>query len=210
MEYLRKEFSRAIVRAIINKAAIDGLINEDQFRYYKVPKYRETLPVYLEESEIEQLFKLCRSLGESNLKTCGYYFLLSCFAGYRLSDAINFNYQERVHGKEIVLRAAKNNKIVSIPIHTRLKEVLKFIKDNPVTISEQHVRKYVKEACGLAGIKKEVKFHTARHSFAMLLMKSGFNTDEVAHLLGDSPAVARVYAKIHNPTLNAKVMNLLG
>lgn len=144
------------------------------------------------------------------LKLCGYYFLLSCFAGYRISDCLGFKYADRVQAGQIVLRAGKNKKIVSIPIHTRLGEVLAYVKDHPMQISEQHVRKYVKELVKMAGIKKHVKFHTGRHSFAMLLMKSGFSLDEVAHLLGDTLAVARVYGKIHNPTLNAKVLERLG
>lgn len=200
----------SVVRAILNKAAIDGLVQRDQFENYRLPAYKEEIPVFLEEAEISALADLLRAMGDCTLKIAGHYFLLSCYAGYRIGDCLAFSYADQVHSDQITIRAGKNGRIVSIPVHSRLASVLEYIRDRPLAISEQHLRKFVKQAVKLAGIKKPVKFHTGRHSFAMLLMKSGFSVDEVAHLLGDSPAVARVYAKIHNPTLNAKVRNLLG
>jgi len=109
----------------------------------------------------------------------------------------------------VILQAKKNKKIVSIPIHTRLKNVLEFVKDNPFSLSEEKTREFAKEISKLAGIKKHVKFHTSRHSFAMLLMKKGFSIDETSHLLGDTVAVARIYARIHNESLNKKVLEWL-
>lgn len=200
----------SILLAILAKAAADELISRDQYAGYKRTKYKDPFPVYLTETEISKVHDLAEKLGPGNLKLSAFYFLLSCYTGYRISDAKAFNYEDRVENGAITLRATKNGKIVSIPIHTRLEAVLEYIKDKPINITEEHIRKYVKEICRLAGIKKEVKFHSSRHSFGMLLRVNKFSTEEIAYLLGDSEKVAKIYASMHNPTISAKVLDALG
>jgi site-specific recombinase XerD len=199
-----------ILKSICSKAHEVGLIEESQFKKYKLPKYEQKLIEFLTEEEIKGVHELVEQIENRAHKLSGYYFLLSCYTGYRISDAGRFEYEKMVSEGMIVLRARKNKTIVSIPVHSRLKKVLDFVKENPLNISEQKVREYVKEICKLKGIKKNVKFHTARHSFAMLLMKNGFSLEEVAELLGDTLNVARVYAKIHNESLNKKILERLG
>jgi site-specific recombinase XerD len=200
----------SIFKAILNRAATEDLIDLKQFANYKIPKYEQKLIEYLTEEEIREFTKIVDTIKRDSYKLAGNYFLLSCYTGYRISDAKRFDYGHMVQNDMLVLQTQKNNNIVSIPIHTRLKNVLEFVKQYPLKLSEQKTREYVKEVCKLAGIKKHVKFHTSRHSFAMLLMKNGFTIDETAHLLGDSIDVARIYAKIHNETLNKKIMEKLG
>ncbi len=198
------------LKSVFSKAKKEGYILENQFKDYKVPRYEQKLVAYLTEDEIQSVHSLVAALGKGGMKTGGYYFLLSCYAGYRLSDAKKFDYSAMVHKDKIILRTAKNKAIVSIPVHSRLKKVLEFVKDNPLKLSEHHIRKYVKEVVSLAGIKKKVNYHTSRHSFAMLLMANGFTKDDVAELIGDSELIAKVYAKVHSPSLHKKIMDKLG
>jgi integrase len=144
----------------------------------------------------------------------GYYFLLSCLAGYRIGDLMRFDYNKSVHangmhGNNLVLRAKKNGEVVSIDIYFKLEMVLEQIKDHKLQISETHFRKYLKGIISLCGIKKDVTPHSGRHSFAMMLMNKGFTIDEVAELLGDSELIAKVYARITNEQLNKKVKERL-
>jgi site-specific recombinase XerD len=200
----------SIIRAILNRAEVAELIDKKQFAKYKVPKYEQKLVEYLTEEEISAFSKIVDTIKIDSYKRAGNYFLLSCFTGYRIGDAKKFDHSKSVQNDMVVLQAAKNKKVVSIPVHSRLKVVLDFVKETPLNLSEGKTREYVKEICKLAGIKKHVKFHTSRHSFAMLLMKNGFTIDEVAHLLGDTIAVAKIYAKIHDENLNKKVLERLG
>jgi site-specific recombinase XerD len=200
----------SILRAILNRAEVAELIDKNQFVKYKVPKYEQKLVEYLTEEEISAFSKIVDTIKIDSYKRAGNYFLLSCFTGYRIGDAKKFDHSKSVQNDMVVLQAAKNKKVVSIPVHSRLKVVLDFVKETPLNLSEGKTREYVKEICKLAGIKKHVKFHTSRHSFAMLLMKNGFTIDEVAHLLGDTIAVAKIYAKIHDENLNKKVLERLG
>lgn len=194
-----------MIRAILNEAVKVGLIDESPYKQYKMPRYKQGIPEYLTEDEISKLADLMKEVDDPSKKMAGMYFLLSCYTGYRLSDAKRFNKSMIKEGK-IVLRAKKNGSIVSIPIHAKLKPVVKYAVDNPLTLSEQKVREYVKALCSLKGIKKHVKFHTARHSFAMMLMAKGFTIDEVAELIGDSELITKVYARITNESLSNKIL----
>jgi site-specific recombinase XerD len=198
-----------LLKAFLIKANIAGLIKEEQYKAYKVPSYKQKLPVYLTEAEIDDIHTAVKSIKIPGMKTVGYYFLLSCFAGYRISDLMQFDYDKAVHGNNLTLRAKKNGQIVSIDIYFKLEMILEYIKDHKLNISEQHFRKYVKHIVFLCNIKKDVTPHTGRHSFAMMLMNKGFTIDEVAELLGDSELIAKVYARITNEHLNKKVKERL-
>ena len=39
-------------------------------------------------------------------------------------------------------------------------------------LTEQRMNKYIKEVCAVAGIRKDVSFHTARHTFATLFLRN--------------------------------------
>jgi site-specific recombinase XerD len=198
------------VKGMLRRACEKGLIKNDKFEAYKVPTYEQPIPAYLEETEIAQFKTVCDSIQRPMMKVSGYYFLLSCYAGYRISDFKKFNYGTMVSNNKILLKTKKNKRIISMPIHTRLAEVLDFCKQTPFSISEQNARDYVKDIAKLAGVDRKIKVHTARHSFAMLLMDNGFDLEEVAELLGVTMKTAAIYARISNKRLEKKVLDRLG
>jgi len=198
-----------MLKSFLIKAKDAGLVKEEQYKAYKVPSYSQNIPVYLNEKEIDSIYELVKVIQKPGIKTVGYYFLLSCYAGYRISDLMRFDYSKMIHGNSLALRAKKNGEVVSIAVYLKLERILEYVKDNKLKISEQHFRNYLNEIVLLAGINKKVTPHTGRHSFAMLLMSKGFTIDEVAELLGDSELIAKVYARITNEHLNKKVMERL-
>ena len=197
------------VIAILNAARKAGLIDAAQFEEYSRPAYKEDIPVYLQEHEIEAFYNVVKAVAPGQTKRSGYYFLLSCYTGYRISDLSSFVYDDRVKGDTIVLRAKKNGVIVSIPIYPRLGEILSFCKDNRLDVYEQDMREQVKDLAKLAGIKAQVKVHSARHSFAMLMLEKGLTIDEIAELLGDSKDIARRYARISNKQFHRRVLEVM-
>lgn len=200
----------SLLKRIIRLARINKLLKEDPFVYYTNPTKEKTLPTFLTEEEMGKFYNILHEISNENLVLSGYYFLLSCYAGYRMGDAKGFNADEKVIGNKIIIRAAKNGSIVSMPIHTRLKEILAYIKDKPLTITPEHLRKHVRQICSLIGVKRHIKFHSGRHSFAMLLMANGFTIDEVSELIGDTRIVTQTYARVHNDHLDKKIIERLG
>lgn len=201
-----------VMKAILSKAADRKLILKSKYEVYTPPEYEEDIPEYLEEFEIDAFYEVVKSVSDPEIKTCGYYFLLGCYAGYRISDLFSFNYEDRVRGNKIILRAKKNGVIVSIPIYPRLKEIVDYCRNHKIGVTEEHMRKKVKLIASLAGIsgRRNIKVHTARHSFAMMFIEKGLNVEEVAELLGDSVEVARRYARITNKHLHNRIERIMG
>lgn len=196
--------------AVINQAKIEKLVAKDCMDGYKKPRYNQTIPDYLTEKEMEQLKIVTDASVASRYKVAGNYFLLSCHTGYRISDLRQFNYDASVKDGKIVILAKKNNEIVMIPVYPALAEILEQVKKYPFYFTEQSMRKYVKELAMIAGLNRKIKVHTARHTFAMMLMNKGFTIDEVAQLLGDSKDVAKIYARVSNTQLENKIKEKLG
>jgi site-specific recombinase XerD len=197
-------------KTLILAAAKAGVLKDDILRGYKMPKYEQKLPVYLNEVELKKIEKFLSQIQKPGHQLAGYYFLLSAYAGYRISDLKQFDYEKMVTKNMIVLKAKKNGQIVSMPIHTRLKKVLNFIKDKPLYLSEPKVREYVREIISYVGIKKHIKIHTARHTFAMLCIDSGIDVYTVSELLGNTLRSTQIYARISNQRIKQEVLNKLG
>jgi site-specific recombinase XerD len=198
------------IKAIIGAAAKNGLIPENMLNGFKMPRYEQKLPEYLTEAELKKIEKFLSQIQKPGHQLAGYYFLLSAYAGYRISDLKQFDYEKMVTKNMIVLKAKKNGQIVSMPIHTRLKKVLNFIKGKPLYLSEPKVREYVREIISYVGIKKHIKIHTARHTFAMLCIDSGIDVYTVSELLGNTLRSTQIYARISNQRIKQEVLNKLG
>lgn len=198
------------IKTLLYRASDRNLIDEKKFKKYCVPVYIQNIPEYISEEEMKAIKNLVDNIKKPVYKMAGYYFLLACYAGYRLSDLKKFDHDRSVKGDKIILRAKKNKAIIMMPLHGRLAEILTYVKETPCDIAEQHLRDYVKEIVKLAGINRNIKIHTARHSFAMMLMDNGFDLEEVAALLGVSVKTAAIYGHISNKRLESKVKAKLG
>lgn len=199
-----------IIHAVVKKAIREKLVPYDCMDGYVIPAYVQPIPDYLNEQEIDDFKKVVDAAINPDYKKAGYYFLLSCYAGYRINALVLFDYANAVKQDMIIIRAKKNNEIVSIPVYPKLAEVLEFIKDKRFSFAEETMRRYVKELALMAGLGRKIKVHTARHTFAMMLIEKGFTIGEVAELLGDSERVARVYARINNKHLQNRFKQLMG
>ena len=198
------------LKAVLNLAIRDHILQDRQISGYRWPAYYSDVPIFLLEPEIEAFAKALSGIADPSLQQAGYRFLLACYAGYRISDAKRFN-PDFINGDALTIRAAKNKKVVSIAIHNNLRPVVDWLLKNPeCNLTDQAINKLIKDIAKAGGIKKHIKFHTGRHSFAMLLTRKGFTIEEVAEFLGDDIRAAKTYARLWNDELNRKVIEKLG
>lgn len=188
------------------------LIQTNPFDEFDRGKYQQGIPDYLEWDEVQLLFNTLRlSVAlSSQHRTLGYYFLLSCCAGFRFGDCIRFNYDTYVthtaDGPRLILRTTKAGEIVSIAFTPDIAEVVEYIKDKPVKISNQDFNRQLKVIGSIAGIKKPLKSHMGRHTFAMRLAELGFSEDDAQHLLGHRDKKStKIYFRIKNTRLDAEL-----
>ena len=142
-------------------------------------------------------------------------YLFSCFCGLRISDIMELRWKNIVcdrgaYSLEIVMKKTKD------PIYIPLSEqALKWLPDRNEKDAEDKVFfiprvEYVNPALAKwaekAEIKKHVTFHTARHTFATMMLTLGADLYTVSKLLGHSDVkVTQVYAKIVNQKKNDAV-----
>ena len=138
-------------------------------------------------------------------------FIFCCYTGLAYVDVINLkpdNIVEAADG-EIWVRTCRQK--TDIPVNTPLLpkavEILRKYKGNfmvstsntifPV-ISNQKVNSYLKEIADLCGIKKNITFHIARHTFATTVaLSNGVPIETVSKMLGHTKiATTQIYAKV--------------
>lgn len=200
------------MNTMMNRALkIGGLIKSNPFSNYNRGNYKQGIPLYLEWSEVQELHKTVTGdqLGGRN-KLVGYYTLLSYYTGLRFGDAVNFRYSEQViednSGKRIILYATKNGEIVSIKFNSYIEEVVEYIKDKPITITNQEFNDILKIVGAAAGLKKAISSHTARHSFAMRCAELGISIERTQKLMGHIQRQStEIYYRVKNTSLDEEM-----
>ncbi len=79
------------------------------------------------------------------------------------------------------------------------------------TISNQKLNSYLKEIADVCGIKKNISFHVARHTFATTVMLSnGVPIETVSKLLGHTKlSTTQLYARVVESKISEDISNLL-
>lgn len=142
-------------------------------------------------------------------------YLFSCFCGLRISDIMALRWKNIVcdrgtYSLEIVMQKTKD------PIYVPLSEqAMKWMPERGDKTAEdkvfaiprvEYVNPGLAKWAEQAGVKKHVTFHTARHTFATMMLTLGADLYTVSKLLGHSDVkVTQVYAKIVNQKKNDAV-----
>lgn len=134
-------------------------------------------------------------------------FLLACFCGLRVSDlrALTWANVRTEAGRTVLhLRMQKTQREIILPLSPEacrwLRPRAKYERDtDPVfylcdkVVTYRHLRRWAKAA----GIKKTVTWHTARHTFATMLITFGADLYTVSKLLGHSDIkTTQIYARL--------------
>jgi len=112
------------------------------------------------------------------------YFLFSCYTGLRISDVMERNRDDfNADTFEFISIKTKMRQIIGIGQKCR-----QIIDNNPILFIAKkagvHINKQIKEIAKICGIKKNISFHTARHSFATNYLIKGGKVENLQKLLG--------------------------
>jgi integrase len=215
----------SILRARLNDAYIEDLISRNPFKKYKLPTKHEIPRVTLEIDEVTMLVKTPFD-SHPHLRLA---FLFSCFTGLRISDLKELRWddikEEQTTIEELELymqiRPAKmqkqTGKILRVPLTDSACKVLDEVKTEPNLSgkiferlpSERNARNLLKLWGAKSGVKKDIHFHAARHSFATICLTSGMDIYTVSKLLGHSDiATTEIYAKIIDEKKRKEILKL--
>ncbi|MGN6618708.1 MAG: tyrosine-type recombinase/integrase [Ilyomonas sp.] len=190
-----------------------GIVVKTPLTTIVTPKSNKRLPAYVEQKDIQELFKKNEFSEDWNGKTKRLIILLFYHTGIRLSELINlkeyqvdFSYcQLKVTGKGNKERIIPLSKEVLKELQTYVDEKHKlfeavtnvFVNNKGKPLYPKFVYTAVKVALGDVTKQEKRSPHVLRHTFATHLMNEGADLNAVKELLGHaSLAATQVYT--HN------------
>jgi site-specific recombinase XerD len=138
-------------------------------------------------------------------------FVFSCYTGISYSDIVELTSDNIVIGIDsnpwIMAERAKTGTPFKIPLLYQAQTLVDKYKDHLRTqssanllpkLSNQKLNSYLKEIADLCGIKKNLTFHMARHTFATTVtLSNGVPIETVSKLLGHTKlSTTQIYARV--------------
>lgn len=193
---------------IFNICLDNEWITKDAFKKYK-PKLTIVDRDYLTESELKKI--QTKNFTTPRLILVRDIFLFSCYTGLAYIDVQNLspnNISIGIDGtKWIFTKREKTDGPSNIPLLPIAVELIEKYKNHQKAInsnrvlpilSNQRMNSYLKEIADVCGIKKELTFHIARHTFATTVtLSNGVPIESVSKMLGHrSLKSTQIYARV--------------
>lgn len=188
------------LRACINKAYREGIITDNPLKRIGSIKLEESKREYLTIEEVQRLVET-----ECDSEIIKRAFLFSCLTGLRKSDVMQLQWGD-VHKEgaytRITFRQRKTGGQEYLDITHEARELMgeergaeeRVFDSFPVMSTISAV---INVWTARAGIRKHITFHSARHTFATMMLTLGTDLYTVSKLLGHKDIkTTEIYAKI--------------
>ena len=198
-----------------------GVLLHDPFmnhRFHLEPVKRG----FLTDEEI--LLIANKEIGIPRLELVRDIFIFSCFTGLAYIDVSNLTPDHIVtlgDKQWIMTQRQKTSVETNILLLDIPKAIIDKYCDNPAypkrenklfpILSNQKMNAYLKEIADLCGIKKNLTFHLARHTFATMSLSKGVPMESVSKILGHTNIkTTQIYARITNKKIEHDMEELAG
>ena len=162
---------------------------------------------FLTDEEVLQIVN--KELNVPRLELVRDIFIFSCFTGLAYIDVANLTPDNIVMlgGKEWIMTKRQKTSVetnvllLDIPKRIISKYSHQTYRDGKLfpILSNQKTNSYLKEIADICGIKKNLTFHLARHTFATLCLSKGVPMESVSKMLGHTNIrTTQIYARITN------------
>ena len=205
-EHLKRYLVHCYEKLKLTENTLHSRINAMKFYYEQVlkrekffweiprPKKQFILPKVLGESELKKLFTSLQNKKHKAILFTAY------SAGLRVSEVVNLELKHIDRSRmQLLIKNAKGKKDRYVMLSPLLLDIItnyyksskpqpkKFVFEGPepgTCYSSSSMQKIFQIARKNAGIKKEVSFHSLRHSFATHLLEKGIDITYIRDLLG--------------------------
>lgn len=207
-------------KKIIRICLDNGWLTQDPCLNYKV-KLQEVERNILTQEELEAITE--KEISIDRLDVVRDIFLFSCFTGLAYIDVKQLTPDNIIKGIDgqlwIDTKRQKTNTPSRIPLLSTALDIIQKYHDHPKcnnentllpVASNQKMNAYLKEIATICGIKKELTFHCARHTFATTVtLSNGVPIESVSKMLGHkSIRTTQHYAKITDSKVANDMDNL--
>ena len=150
-------------------------------------------------------------------------FVFSCYTGISYIDIMNLtedNILLGIDGSNWIFTHRQKTKIkIKIPLLGKAQELVSKYENHPMTvvsgtlfpkITNEKLNAYLKDVAFVCGIKKNLTFHMARHTFATTItLSNGVPIETVSKLLGHTKiSTTQIYAKVIERKVSEDMMIL--
>jgi len=210
------------LRKIISMAVRMEWLDRDPFVHYKA-NYEKKERIYLRQTELDAIENKIISI--DRLEYVRDLFVFSCYTGLAYIDVMQLTTEQIVMGidggKWIFTSRQKTGNTVKIPLLEKAEALVNKYKENPRSIhngtvfpgiSNQKLNAYLKEIADICGVRKNITFHIARHTFATTVtLTNGVPLATVSKLLGHAKITStQIYAKVIESKLSEDMNSLRG
>ncbi|MGZ4041636.1 MAG: site-specific integrase [Bacteroidia bacterium] len=208
------------LKKIIKLCMDYGWLSIDPFHAYK-GKTKIVARDFLDLDELKRLAAL--EIKIDRLDKTRKLFLFSCYTGLAYIDLISLmpgNIHTDNDAVKWIFKERKKTQIISriFLIQEALEIISEYEKDPDIirrgavlpTLSNQKLNAYLKELADMAGIKKNLTFHVARHTFATTVtLANGISLESVSAQLGHTNLrQTQHYAKMVNSRISNEMKGL--
>jgi integrase/recombinase XerD len=219
--YARKLDSRSVARHLVTLrhffrfSLAEGVIKEDPAETVESPRFRSSLPMFLTVEEVERLIAQPDAESIVGLRDRAMLEVMYS-AGLRVTELCKLALSDVRIDRGYVRCIGKGNKERLVPVGRRALEIVRqylaksrpklarknspdrlFLNKRGGPCSRHGFWKTVSEAGRKAGIKKKLKPHMLRHSFATHLLDRGADLRAVQMMLGHADiATTQIYTHI--------------
>lgn len=201
-----KHISR--LRKLVNLACKLGWIAQDPFGNFS-GKYIKNEREFLSLKELQAIES--REFHIERLQLVKDLFIFGCYTSLSYIDVVQLTPDNIGHGIDgelwVSYRREKTSKPIQIPLLPKALEILEKYKGSKKSavygtifpkISNQKLNSYLKEIADVCGVKRNLTFHIARHTFATTVtLSNGMPIETVSKLLGHSKiSTTQIYAKV--------------
>jgi site-specific recombinase XerD len=195
------------LKAVINFAVQNEWLSRNPFDKYK-GKLERVDKEYLTEKELNKV--RTKEFSTSRLGEIRDVFVFCCYTGLAYSDVAKLSKKNIVIGingePKISIKRTKTEVTANIPLLSIALDILKKYEQDEYCIcnnkllpvkSNQKQNEYLKDISDLCQLNKRLTTHTARHTFATLMLTKGASIESVSSMLGHTNIkTTQIYGKI--------------
>lgn len=190
------------LKKVVNEALREGHLAESPFKDFRItPKVRDR--AYLDIHEVGKVKSLSGLSRYDSLVRDA--FVFSCLTGLSFSDIKNLKTDAmKIVGQHhwIMGKREKTGETFMVRLLPEAYHILEQRLTNKPSVmfpigSNTYVNARLKQIMSMADISKEITFHCARHTFAVLALNSGMAIEHLSKVLGHKNiSTTQIYAKV--------------
>ena len=197
----------AILKKICRLAYKKGYSEKCHFQHFALPKQSERTPRALSRESFEQIRDVEIPAYRKSHMLARDMFLFGCYTGVSYADVVSITHAN-LHTDEdgalwLKYRRKKNELRASVKLLPEAIALInKYHSEDRETLFPllrwSNLRRHMKALAALAGIKDDLCYHQARHSFASLItLEAGVPIETISRMLGHSDiSTTQVYARV--------------